>query len=118
MMKVNFDDVFWVINKEMFYPKYEFLEGKDVEYISYQKVIPVYVKSINKMYDGTTEFNITPVDVRDGVDKNWEWSRSVELKEIDVDVFTTEEKAINKFNKIYSEKQRKVFEEKDQLRRL
>jgi len=118
IMELKFTDVFWIINEEMFRPKYSFLEGEEVEYIHYQKVIPVYVKSIDEMYDGTTELSITPVDVRDGVTKNWKWSRSVKLKEIDVSVFTSKEKAINKFNKLYTKDERDVFEEKDQLRRL
>ena len=79
-MKPSFKDVFWIINRETFQPKldYPWMDDetkKKIEWIDYYKVIPVYVKCIEQMYDGSTQFSITPVDVRDGVKKYWKWSR-------------------------------------------
>lgn len=122
-MKPDFQKVFWIVHQEMFKPKLDktWLD-KDVEknlaYIYYQKIIPVYVKCVSDMYDGTTQFDITPVDVRDRKTKYWQWSRAVEDKEIGVSVFETEAEAIAYYEAKYTEEQRKEFAEKDQLRRL
>lgn len=122
-MKPDFQKIFWIINSEMFKPKLnrDWIDKSvedNLEYIRYQKVIPVYVKCVSDMYDGTTQFCITPVDVRDGKTKNWQWSRSIEDKEIGVSVFETQEAAIKEFEEKFSENERKLFSEKDALRRL
>jgi len=122
-MKPNFKKVFWIVHQEMFKPKLDvdWLDKKTEEnlaYIYYQKVIPVFVKCVSDMYDGTTQFDITPVDIRDGKTKNWRWSRSVQDNEIGVSVFESEDEALSYFEKTYTEAQRKEFFEKDQLRRL
>lgn len=122
-MKPDFQKVFWIIHNEMFKPKInkdwmpKTVED-DLEYISYQKVIPVYVKCVSDMYDGTTQFDITPVDVRDGKTKHWQWSRSVSDKDIGVSVFETEQEALKKFEKTYSEEQRIKFNEKETFRKM
>lgn len=124
-MKPNFNEVFWIINEEMYKPKmkeYRWLDKEvqgNIDYIRYWKIIPVYVKCVSDMYDGTTEFDITPVDVRGSNAKNiWKWSRSVQDKEIDKSVFTTKEKCEKAFNKRFSEEQREKFIEKDSFREL
>lgn len=122
-MKPDFKTVFWIINQEMFKPKLsrDWLDKKveeNLEYIQYQKVIPVYVKCISNMYDGTTQFDITPVDIRDGETKNWRWSRSINDDDIGKSVFETEEEALAEFKRKFSEEQRSQFLEKDKFRRL
>lgn len=122
-MKPNFQKVFWIIHQEMFKPKLDTLwmdkkVEENLDYIRYQKVIPVYVKCVSDMYDGTTQFDITPVDVRDGKTKHWQWSRAVEDKEIGVTVFETEAEASAAFETKYPEDQRKVFAQKDQFRKM
>lgn len=122
-MKPDFNTVFWIVHEEAFKPKIakDWLDKKiedDLEYIRYQKIIPVYVKAVSDLYDGTTEFCITPVDVRDGKTKYWQWSRSIQDKDIGVTVFETEEDAAAYFEKTYSEEMRKKFAEKHQFRML
>lgn len=123
-MKPKFSDIFYIVNEEAFKPRVEnyswnkeFGEAK-VDYIRYNKVIPVYVKCVSDMYDGGTEFDITPVDIRDGKKKNWRWSRSISDGDIDKTVFTTEAKAKKHFEKTFSEEQRKIFKEKEQYHKL
>ncbi len=122
-MKPDFQKVFWIVHNEMFKPKInrDWLSkdiADNVEYISYQKVIPVYVKCVSDMYDGTTQFDITPVDVRDGKKANWQWSRAVSDNQIGKSVFETEEEAIAYFELTYSEEARKTFSEKHELRSM
>lgn len=123
-MKPDFKTVFWIINGEMFKPKLsrDWLDKEiedNLEYINYKKVIPVYVKCVSDMYNGTTQFDITPVDVRGSKDSNnWKWSRSIEDKEIGKSVFTTEEEAVKYFEETYSEEQRATFLEKDTFRSM
>lgn len=122
-MKPDFQQVFWIINREMYKPKLsrDWLDPnvvENLEYISYMNVIPVYVKCVSDMYDGSTQFDITPVDIRDGKTKNWQWSRSIPDSEIGVSVFETEEEAITAFNEKFSEEQRSVFKEKDNFRKM
>ena len=122
-MKPDFQKVFWIVHNEMFKPKLnkDWLDKKtedDLAYVYYQKIIPVYVKCVSDMYDGSTQFDITPVDVRDGKTKNWQWSRSVSDEEIGKTVFESEIEAETYFNKTYSELQRKQFQEKDHFRRM
>lgn len=122
-MKPNFKEVFWTIDTEMFKPKLSktWLDKqteKELDYITYRKVIPVYVKCISEMYDGTTEFCITPVDVRDGITKDWRWSRSIKDGELGKSVFKTKAQAVNSFNKKYSKEERDLFDEKEKFQRL
>ncbi len=122
-MKPDFNKVFWVVNQEMFKPKIEkdWLSkdiAENVEWVLYQKVIPVYVKCVSDMYDGSTQFDITPVDVRDGKTKNWQWSRSICDADIGKSVFETEDEAVSYYERTYTPERRKEFEEKDQFRRL
>lgn len=122
-MKPDFQKVFWIVHQEMFKPKIDKTwlpkdVERDLDYIYYQKVIPVYVKCVSDMYDGTTQFDITPVDVRDGKTTHWQWSRAIEDKEIGVTVFETEEEAQQYFEEKYTPQQRQQFAEKDEFRRL
>jgi hypothetical protein len=122
-MKPDFQKVFWIVNNEMFKPRVnrDWMPkdvADNIEYVSYQKVIPVYVKCVSDMYDGTTEFDISPVDLRDGKTKHWGWSRAIQDDAIGKTVFETEEEAIEYFNKKYSEDQRKTFSEKHELRSM
>jgi hypothetical protein len=123
-MKPDFQKVFWIVHNEMFKPKLnkDWIDKKtedDLAYVYYQKVIPVYVKCVSDMYDGTTQFDITPVDVRGSNQKNhWQWSRSISDDAIGKTVFETEEEAQKYFEATYSEKQRTEFEEKDNFRRM
>ena len=122
-MKPDFDDVFYIVYEEMFKPKttnYSWCSElpENVDYIHYYKIIPVYVKCVSDMYDGTTEFDITPVDIRDKKTKNWRWSRAVQDSDIGKTVFTSFEEAEKYFNKKYSETERKVFKEKEQYRKI
>ena len=122
-MKPSFNEVFWIINSEMFKP--QIVEpwikeevAKELDYIRYEKVIPVYVKSVNDMYDGTTNFDITPVDTRGGKSLHWKWSRSVEDKELGVTVFLTLEEAEASFKEKYSAEQIAEFAKKHELRTM
>ena len=120
-MKPDFQKVFWIVHQEMFKPKIEasWIESdaaKNLAYIYYQKVIPVYVKCVSDMYDGTTQFDITPVDIRDGKTKHWQWSRSVSDSEIGKTVFETEQECVDYFYATYTEEQRARFEEKERFK--
>ncbi len=122
-MKPDFQKVFWIVHNEMFKPKInrDWLSkdiADNVEYISYQKVISVYVKCVSDMYDGSTQFDITPVDIRDGKTTNWQWSRAVSDADIGKTVFETENEAVEYFEQIYSNDTRKVFAEKHELRSM
>lgn len=122
-MKPDFDKVFWIVHQEMFKPKIniDWMQknaADNIEYIYYQKVIPVFVKCISDMYDGTTQFDITPVDIRDRKTKNWQWSRSISDADIGKTIFETEQEATECFNKAYTEERRKEYKEKDEFRRL
>jgi len=122
-MKPHFNKVFWIINNEMFKPKLKtnFLDKKtedDLDYIRYKKIIPVYVFSQNELHDGTTTFDITPVNVIENPTACWQWRRSVEDKDIGKTVFENKDDAIKVFEKEYSTEQRQLFSEKDEFRRL
>lgn len=122
-MKPDFQKVFWIVHQEMYKPKIntDWLDksvSDNLDYVHYQKVIPVYVKGVSDMYDGTTQFDITPVDVRDGKTKNWQWSRPVQDSQIGKTVFETEHECIVYFEKQYPEELRQKFAEKDRLREL
>lgn len=121
MKKVNHNQKFFVINNELFY--YENSDiikkqvGEDKKLMSYKWVIPMYVYSINKVWNGEERFELSPVDFSDKKNKNdnWRWKREYKYSEIGKDCWNTEEEAWKAYNKRYSEEDKKVYQE---LRRL
>ena len=119
--EVNFNDKFFIINNESFF--YETSElmrkegAEDRKFIQYQWVIPMYVKSINKNFDGIDSFDLCPVDITTLKDHKggWKWCRNFEYDEIGKTIFYTEKECWDAYNKRFSEENKKTYEE---LRRL
>lgn len=124
MKKVKHGDKFFIINNEGFLfknnPSVIEQTGEKEKYIQYQWVIPMYVYSINKIWNGNENFDLCPVDTKTlKNNKNgWKWRRSFEYDEIGKTIFYTEEECWTSFNQRYSEEQRKVFTELRQYRFL
>lgn len=120
--KVKFNDMFFIVNNEGFYYETSDIMRKegaeDRKFMQYQWVIPMYVKTISKNFDGIESFDLCPVDISTLKDhtKNWKWSRNFEYSEIGKTIFYTEKEAWDYYNKRYSEENRKVYEEIRRLR--
>ena len=82
MEKVKHNQRFYIVNQETYWHYYtdhiKKETGEDYKMIHYQWVIPMYVYSINKIWDGSETFDICPVDFSDGKRKSWKWRRSEE----------------------------------------
>lgn len=124
MKKVKHNDCFYIINNEGFFHKNSDLvikeTGETDKYIQYQWVIPMYVYSINSLYDGTENFDLCPVDctLLKNNKNSWKWRRSFEYETIGKEIFYTEKEAWDHFNNRYNDDQKKVFEELRRLRFL
>lgn len=121
MKKVKHNQRFFIINHEGFsFRNSDHIKkqtGEDTVYCQYYWVIPMYVYSINSVYDGSETFDLCPVDCYTMNGKNnWKWRRSFEYEEIGKTIFNTEKEAQDMFNKTYSEDQKKVFTETRRLR--
>ena len=121
MKQVKHNQRFFVINNESFYYRnsdaIKEQVGDDGRLISYRWVIPMYVYSINKVWNGEERFELSPVDFSDPKNKNdnWRWRQEYKYSQIGKDCWNTEEEAWKVYNRIYSEDTKKTHEE---LRRL
>jgi len=122
MKKVKHNQRFFIINNEGFFYKNSDLikeqTGEKDKYLQYQWVIPMYVYSINKLWNGKENFDLSPVNFGDEKNKNhnnWKWRRSFEYDEIGKTIWNTEDEAWDVYNKKYSDDNKKIYEE---LRRL
>lgn len=86
---------FWEIHNEYFYEN-----KKD---FSYPWVIPVYVYSLNNLWDGQISFDVCPVDFgkEENKNKSWKWRYSIMREEIGDKIFYTEEEAWIKWREMY-----------------
>jgi hypothetical protein len=120
--KVKHNDIFFIIHNECFNYKYSDSMKKETgekdKFIQYRWVIPMYVYSINKIFDGAENFDLCPVDVTKLIDnKNgWKWRQSFEYSEIGGSIFYTEKEAWNAYNEKYSEENKKVYADLRNLR--
>jgi len=121
MKKVKFNQKFYIISNEGFLYKNSDLikeqTGEKDRFLQYQWVIPMYVYSINKLWNGKENFDLSPVNFSNEKNKNnsWKWRRSFEYDEIGKTIFNTEEEALLVYNEKYSDENKKVYAE---LRRL
>jgi len=88
--------------------------------MTYNWVIPMYVYSINKVWNGEERFGLSPVDFSrpENKDDNWIWRREYKYSEIGKDCWNTEEEAWKAYNNRYSEENKKVYQELRRLRFL
>ena len=120
--QVKFNQAFYIINNEMF--KYKNPDsvvektGEKDRWLEYQWVIPVYVYSINQIWDGDETFDLCPVSFADEKNKNasWRWRREYTYSDIGVSCWNTEKEAWNDYNKKYSEEIKKVYREFKEIR--
>jgi hypothetical protein len=121
MKNVVHNQKFYIIGYELFYYKNSDIAkeqtGEDKKLMSYYWVIPVYVYSINKIWNGEERFDLSPVDFSKEENKgdNWRWKREYKYSDIGKNCWNTEEEAWEAYNKKYSEEDKKVYRE---LRRL
>ena len=121
MKNVVHNQKFYVIDNQLFYYKnsdtVKEQTGEDKKLMSYNWVIPVYVYSINKIWNGEERFELSPVDFSKEENKgdNWRWKREYKYSAIGKDCWNTEKEAWEAYNRRYSEEDKKVYHE---LRRL
>jgi hypothetical protein len=120
--KVTHNDKFFIIHNECFHYEQSDVVKKegvdDRKFIQYQWVIPMYVYSINQIFDGSENFDLCPVDcdkMKDAVN-GWKWRRSFQYSSIGKEVFYTEKEAWKVYNRKYSDENKKVYEEFRRLR--
>lgn len=122
MKKVKHNQRFFIIHNEGFRYKSNIVDqSTESQFIYYQWVIPMYVYSINRCWNGEERFNLSPVNF--GINKNkshdnWRWMREFKYDVIGKEIFNTEEEAWKAYNRLYDEDQKKVFEEKRRIRFL
>ena len=120
--KVVHNQVFYIINKEMFKYKNPDSVVKETGYndrwLQYQWVIPMYVFSINQHWDGTEAFDLCPVNFACSKNEkaSWRWKREYQYSEIGVSCWNTEKEAWDEYNKKYSDDNKKVFKEFREIR--
>ncbi len=83
----------------------------------YYTIKPVYVYSINSIWDGSETFDVCPVDFSKPENKNESWKvrYSVDYKEIGDKVFNTKREARKAFNKRFDFKTRAIFKKSELL---
>ena len=124
MEKVKHNDRFFIINNEgFFYRNSDIMKENGAEkdkYMQYQWVIPMYVYSINQIFDGRENFDLCPVNCDEMKDSlnGWKWRRSFGYDTIGKEIYKTEQEAWDVYNKKYGDDQKKVFEELRRLRFL
>jgi hypothetical protein len=100
-MKVKHGDKFYTAEHTCgfsYHPKEKIIDGQESTYITYKWVTPVYVYSINHIYDGSKSFDICPVDVNHASPgANWHWRRSHVEADIGKNLFRTEREAWDKY---------------------
>ena len=85
----------------------------------YYTIKPVYVYSINAIWDGSETFDVCPVDFSKPENKNESWRvrYSVKHSEIGEKVFNTRREARKAFNKRFDAKTRAIFKKSELLDR-
>lgn len=122
MKKVKHNQVFYIINNEVF--KYKNPDsvvketGDNDRWLKYQWVIPMYVFSINKHWDGEEAFDLCPVNFADDKNKtsSWKWKREYKYNEIGVSCWCSEKEATEEYNKIFSDENKKIYKEFREIR--
>jgi len=99
----DFFQEFWEIHNQGFYEELPDGDMRD-NYRSYPWVIPVYVYSLNDIWDGSISFDVCPVDF--GKEKNrncslFEWRHSRTREDIGKEIFYTEEEAWTRWRELY-----------------
>ena len=92
-------------------------EHKSNEWFYY--IRPCYVYSINSIWNGDENFDVSPVDFslpENQKDNNWKVRYSVEYSEIGKKVFGTIQEARKHFNKKYDKDTREVFKQLKKLK--
>jgi len=81
----------------------------------YYTIKPVYVYSINAIWDGSETFDVCPVDFSKPENKNESWRTrySVEYSEIGDKVFNSRREARKAFNKRFDAKTRVIFKKSE-----
>ena len=99
----DFYQEFWEIYPKSFRDKKPDEKYSKSELISYPWVIPVYVYSLNDIWDGSISFDVCPVDFRKEKQKNksWSWRHSRTREDIGKVIFNTEEEAWDKWRDLY-----------------
>jgi len=102
-MKVNFHQKFYYIDNILFYE-----ENSNDNLSSYKWVIPLYVISIDKIWNGKEKFHLSPVDFSNenpgsDIEKNYKWMLQFSYEDIGNIIFTSKKDAIKKYNDIFSE---------------
>ena len=112
-MKIKYFQRFYTIdNTSFFYSPPDcnecFREAESRKLTSYWHVIPVYVYSINKHWDGEECFDICPVDFskKKNAEESWRWKREVTHSEIGTEIFNTRAEAVKAFVKRFDEQTR------------
>ncbi len=123
MKKVTHGQRFFIIHNESFFAKMsERLQketGEKKKFIQYQWVIPVYVYSINQVFDGSETFDICPTSIEElKKGASWRWRRSIEYNEIGKTLFKTEKDALKVYEQKFSQNQKIIFKENRHLRYL
>ena len=121
--KVEFKQIFYSIESISFRYEYTQIEkeesGEDSKWMSYEKVVPVYVHSINKYWDEKEDFTISPVNPDDiQSDGYWKWRRNHKYEDIGKSIFLDEDEAVKIFNSKYNKRQRERFKELEYLSTL
>jgi hypothetical protein len=115
---------FWIIHTVMF--RYNYGEaqrretGERYKLVQYQWPIPVYVYSINEVWDGSETFDICPVnyDNPQNSGKSWQWRLSHSYEDIGKSLFRTAEEAWKSWRSKYSETAKREYRELYELHRI
>ena len=105
----DYHQEFWEFTSLSFY------ENSDYQnLISYIWVIPVYVYSLNSVWNGETTFDVSPINygLPENETKGWTWRRTCEKKHIGERIFHTKEEAWEAYFKRYTEKQHQENKER------
>lgn len=85
----------------------------------YYAIEPVYVYSINSIWDGSETFDVCPVDFSKPENKSESWRirYSVEYSEVGEKIFNSRREARKAFNKRFDRKTRAIFKKSELLDR-
>ena len=98
MNKVVYFQKFYYLHNESFYTNPDDRETL----ISYMKVIPVYVYSINKNWDGEETFDVCPIDFSiEPKNTSWRWRSTKKYNDIGSDILNTKKEADKIYDRQY-----------------
>lgn len=124
-MKVRHNQRFYIINNESYIHYYadhiRKQTGDDYTFINYEWVIPMYVYSINNIWNGEERFHLSPVNFAEEKNKktdNWKWMREFKYEMIGKEIFNTEKQAWKVYKRKYSDELHKKYSEIHQLKVL